>query len=184
MDDEQIIKLYWERAENAIDETKKKYGRYCFYIAYQILCSNEDAEEIANDTYLKVWNTIPPNCPNPLKGYVGMISHQLAINRYDERTADKRGGGQFNLVLDELSECVSDSSFDMGETLALQSALNKFLWSLPKKTRNIFVRRYWYVSSIAEIAEAYGMKESSVSVLMLRTRKKLKKFLQKEGFDL
>lgn len=184
MDDNQIVELYLKRSETAIDETKNKYDRYCHYIAYQILRNDEDAVEITNDTYLKVWETIPPNHPDSLKGYVGMICNQLAINRYDKQTADKRGGGQVTLVLDEIAECISNDYSDIINETALQNVLNKFLWSLPKKTRNIFVRRYWYVSSIAEIAKDYGMKESSVSVLMLRTRKKLKRFLQKEGFEL
>lgn len=186
MDDKQIVDLYWARSETAISETEKKYGRYCHYIAYRILYNNEDAEEVVNDTYLKTWNTIPPYRPDPLKAYVGLLCNQLALDRYDEKQAAKRGGGQLPLVLEELSECIPDRSdrADISESVALRDSLNKFLWSLPKKTRNIFVRRYWYVSSIAEIAEDFSMKESSVAMLMLRTRKKLRVFLSKEGFDL
>ncbi len=186
MEDKQIVDLYWARSETAISETEKKYGRYCHYIAYQILYDDEDAKEIVNDTYLKTWNTVPTNRPNPLKAYVGMLSNQLALDRYDEQNAARRGGGQLPLVLDELSECIPDNSnhTDIGESVALRDSLNKFLWSLPQKTRNIFVRRYWYVSSIAEIAEEYSMKESNVAMLMLRTRKKLKDFLNKEGFEI
>lgn len=132
-DDKQIVELYWERSEKAIDETKKKYGRYCRYIAFQILRNDEDAEEIASDTYLRVWRTIPPNRPNSLKGYIGTICSRLAFNRYDSLTADKRGGGQLPLVLDELSECVSGENFDVADEIALKNALNKFLLSLPKK---------------------------------------------------
>ena len=184
MEDKQIVDLYWERSEDAIVETDKKYGRYCHYIAYQILSDNEDAEEIVNDTYLKTWNTVPPNRPDPLKGYVGMISNRLALDRYDAKTAEKRGGGQMPAVLHELSECIpdSDSGDDIGQSVALRDALNRFLRSLPKKTRTIFVRRYWYVTPISEIAEEFGMKESNVAMLMLRTRLKLKEFLGKEGF--
>ena len=184
MEDKQIVDLYWERSEDAIAETDKKYGRYCHYIAYQILSDNEDAEEIVNDTYLKTWNTVPPNRPDPLKGYVGMISNRLALDRYDAKTAKKRGGGQMPAVLHELSECIpdGDSGEDIGQSVALRDALNRFLRSLPQKTRTIFVRRYWYVAPIAEIAEEFGMKESSVAMLMLRTRLKLKDFLGKEGF--
>ena len=186
MEDKQIVNLYWERSETAISETAKKYGRYCHYIAYQILYSDEDAEEIVNDTYLKTWNTVPPNRPDPLKAYVGLLSNQLALDRYDAYHADKRGGGQLPLVLEELAECIPDLSdaTEMGESIALRDALNRFLRSLPEKSRTIFVRRYWYVSSIAEIAQEYGMKESSVTVLLYRTRKKLKEFLHEEGFDL
>ena len=184
MDDKQIVELYWARCEAAIEETAKKYGRYCHYIAYQILSSDEDAKEVVNDTYLKAWNTIPPNRPDPLKPYVGTISRQLSLNRYEAQHAQKRDG-QVTLVLEELSECIpdSDSGGDMGESVALSDALSRFLWALPERTRYIFVRRYFYVSPIADIACAVGMKESAVTMLMLRTRKKLAQFLTKEGFD-
>ena len=185
MEDNQIVDLYWARSEEAITETDKKYGRYCHYIAYQILSNDGDAEEIVNDTYLKTWNTIPPNRPAPLKAYVGMISNQLALNRYEEKTAQKRGGGSLSLIYHELDECIADEgeSVDMGENLDLRDALNRFIWALPKRTRNIFVRRYWYASSMAEIAADYGMKENAVAMLMFRTRQKLKDFLRKEGFE-
>ena len=185
MEDKQIIELYFERSDSAISETEKKYGRYCHYIAYRILENDQDAKEIVNDTYLKAWNTIPPNCPNPLKAYLGMISRQLSLDRYEKYHTKKRGG-QVSLVLDELSECIPDisSNEDIGECVALRDALNKFVRSLSKKTQKIFVRRYWYTSSISEIAKDYGMKESSVTVLLLRTRTKLKEFLHKEGFDI
>ena len=185
MEDKQIVDLYFERSESAIAETDKKYGRYCHYIAYHILENDEDAKEIVNDTYLKAWNTIPPSRPDPLKPYVGMISRQLSIDRYEEYHAQKRAG-QVALVLDELAECIpdNDGGEDIGECVALREALNKFVLSLRGKAQNVFVRRYWYSSSISEIAKDYNMKESHVTVLLLRTRKKLKEFLHKEGFDL
>ncbi len=185
MEDKQIVDLYWARSETAISETAKKYGRYCHYIAYQILYNDEDAEEIVNDTYLKTWNTVPPRRPDPLKPYVGTISRQLALNRYEAQNAQKRGG-QVPLVLDELSECIPDhgSGSDIGESVALSDALDRFLGALPERTRNIFVRRYFYMSPVGEIAEDFSMKESNVTMLLFRTRKKLEKFLEKEGFDL
>lgn len=183
MEDKQIVDLYWARSEDAVAETQKKYGRYCHYIAYQILYSDEDAKEVVNDVYLKTWNTIPPQRPDTLKPYVGMISRQLALDAYEAQHTQKRGG-QVPLVLDELSECIPDHAdgAEIGESLALRDALNRFVRSLSDRTQNIFVRRYWYASSITEIAEEYSMKESSVTVLLLRTRKKLKDFLDKEGF--
>ena len=185
MEDRQIVDLYFERSESAISETDKKYGRYCHYIVYQILSDDECAKEVVNDTYLKAWNTIPPKRPDPLKPYLGMLSRQLALNKYEEQHAQKRGG-QMALVLDELSECISEGKggIDIGDSLALREALNKFVWSLPRKTQKIFVRRYWYASPICEIAQEYSIKESNVTVLLLRTRKKLKQFLEKEGFDI
>ena len=185
MEDQQIVDLYFARSESAITETDRKYGRYCHSIAYNILEDHEDAKEIVNDTYLKAWNTIPPNRPAPLKPYVGMISRHLSLDRYEEYHTQKRGG-QVPLVLEELAECIpdNDSREDIGESVALKDALAKFIRSLPDKTQMIFLRRYWYASSVAEIAEEYGMRENSVNVLLHRTRKKLKDHLQKEGFDL
>ncbi len=185
MDDNQIVALFWSRDEAAITESGVKYGKYCHYIAYQILNNEEDAQEIVNDTYLKAWSTIPPRKPTSLKSYLGMIVRQLSANRVDRITAEKRGNGQLPLVLDELSECIPAEREDCKiEAAQLQEALNRFLHSLPKKTCNIFIRRYWYVSSISEIAKEYGMKENSVTVLILRTRNKLKDFLLKEGFEI
>ena len=185
MEDKQIVDLYFKRSDTAISETEKKYGHYCHYIAYRILENDEDAEEIVNDTYLKAWNTIPPNRPDSLKAYMGMISRQLSLDRYERFHAQKRNG-QTELLLDELAECIpdNDNGEDLGESIHLRDTLNRFVWSLPEKTRNIFIRRYWYSSSISEIAEEYAMKESNVTVLLLRTRKKLKCFLYKEGFHL
>lgn len=185
MEDKQIVELYWERSETAIAETEKKYGRYCHYIAYQILYNDEDAEQVVNDTYLKIWDTIPPQRPDLLKSYAGMISRQLALNAYEMQHTQKRGG-QVPLVLDELSECIpgSANSADMGDNIALSDALDRFIRSLPRRTRNIFVRRYFYMSTISEIAEDYSMKESNVTMHLLRTRRKLAQFLKKEGFDI
>lgn len=185
MDDTQIVDLYWARSETAIAETEKKYGRYCHYIAYRILNSDEDAREVVNDTYLKAWETIPPQRPSPLKPYLGTISRRLALNRYTAQNAQKRGG-QVALALEELAECIpnEDSGTELGESLALRQALNEFLRRLPRKTRKVFVRRYWYADTIAEIAEQYSMKESAVAMLLFRTRHKLKDYLEKEDFPL
>ena len=185
MEDREIVGLYLARSETAIAETDKKYGRYCHYIAYRILENDEDAREIRNDTYLKTWNTIPPNEPDPLKPYVGMISRQLALNAYEKRHTQKRGS-HTAILLDELRERVPDAAgtAEIGESLALRDALNRFVRALPVKAQRVFVRRYFYASTIAEIAREYGMKESSVSVVLLRTRQKLKIFLEREGFDL
>lgn len=181
MDDKQIVDLYWERSEEAIKETDKKYGRYCHYIAYRILGSDEDAKEVQNDTYLRVWNTVPPKRPDFLKAYVGTISRNFSLNRYESMRAQKRGG-QVDVLLCELNDCVADNSEDEAEeNQALCEALNRFLASLPRKTRRIFLCRYWYASDIAEIASEYAMSENAVSVLLYRTRQKLKKILEEEG---
>ena len=184
MEDKQIVELYWARSESAISETANKYGRYCHYIAYQILTNDEDAKEVVNDTYLKAWNTSPPQRPDPLKPYVGTISRQLALNVYKEQHTQKRGG-QVPLVLDELSDCIPnpENHENIGESIALSEALSRFLRALPQKTRNIFIRRYFYMSPVAEIARDFSMKESNVTMHLLRTRRKLEQFLKKEGFD-
>ncbi len=185
MEDKQIMALFWERSEAAISETTKKYGRYCHYIAYQILQNDADAEEVVNDVGLKLWNTIPPNMPKALKAYAGMLTRQLALDRFERQWAQKRGGGEIVLVLDELSECIPEGNggSDIGEDMALRDALNRFVRSLPKKTGKMFVRRYWYGSSLAEIAKEYGMKENHVGVLLFNARKKLKEYLSREGFE-
>lgn len=184
MEDVKILELYYQRNEQAIEETDQKYGRYCHYIAYQILTDDLTAEEVVNDTYLRVWNSVPPQYPNPLKPYVGTISRRISLDRVEYQNALKRGGGHLMAVLDELSECVSGDNEDLDQTIALKEALNSFLRSLPPTLRNIFVRRYWYTSSVAEIAREYAMKESTVSMILLRTRKKLRTHLEKEGIAL
>lgn len=182
MEDRQIVELYWQRDERAIAETHTKYGKYCHYIAFNILSNNEDAEEIVNDTYLKVWNRVPPDRPDPLKPYVGMISRQLAFNVYNARQTQKRGEGVSIAIL-ELEECIP-STGDIGESTAMSDSLNRFIEKLPTKTRRIFVCRYWYADPIAVIAKDFYMKESTVAMLLLRTRQKLKEHLEKEGFAL
>lgn len=184
MEDREIMELFRLRSEAALSETEKKYGRYCLYIAERILGSAADAEEIVNDAYLKAWNTIPPQDPESLKSYLGMLCRQLALDRYERDHAAKRGG-QTALVLEELEEVLPDGNGDdPGESAALTAAMDAFLASLPDRTRKVFLRRYWYAAPIAEIAAEYGMRESGVTVLLLRTRTKLKQFLEKEGFAL
>lgn len=182
MEDKQIVELYWARNESAIAETQAKYGRYCHYIAFNILSNNEDAEEVVNDTYLKVWNCIPTDRPDPLKPYVGMISRQLALNVYNAKQTQKRGTG-VSLAILELEECIP-SDGNIGESAALSDSLNRFIEKLPTKTQRIFVCRYWYADPIAVIAKDFSMKESAVAMLLLRTRQKLKAYLEKEDFSL
>ena len=184
MEDKQIIDLYWARSEFAIKETAAKYDRFCHYIAFRILNRDWDAEEVVNDTWLKTWNTIPKNRPASLKSYVGMICRQLAFNTYKRN--QRYPEGQFALALDELKECVSggDEITTMTENADLVVALNDFLRALPAKTRIIFLRRYWYCSSISELAKGFSMKESAVTMLLHRTRNKLKEYLERSGVSL
>ncbi len=181
MEDRDILDLFEKRDENAIAETARRYERYCRAIAYRILGDGTDADEIVNDTYLKTWNTIPPHRPDSLKSYLGMICRQLSYDRYDRTTAAKRGDGRMPLIFEELSECLPDGTADeIVDRIALRDALNRFLGSLSPKTRKVFLLRYWYVMSVAEIGERCGMKDGSVRMQLLRTRKQLKRFLKKE----
>ena len=183
MEDTRILDLYWERSEDAIVQTARKYGRYCYAIAYQILDSEVDAEEIVNDTYLKVWNNIPPERPQVLSSYLGMICRQLSLNRHRERNAKKRGGGRVEEATEELAYCLPSYDPDPVEALYLREALNRFLRDLPKQSRTVFLRRYWYFCSISDIARDCAMRESAVKMTLLRTRKRLKDFLRKEGIE-
>lgn len=186
MDDLQIIELYHARNENAIRETSAKYGNYCFRIAHQILNSPEDAEECVNDTWLRTWQSIPPARPTNLKFFLAKITRNLACNRYNARKSQKRGGGEYALALEELDEIVADMNNVETELekKALSNSLDMFLHSLPQRQCNIFIRRYFYLQSTAEIADFYGLKESNVLVILSRTRQKLKKHLEREGYFL
>ena len=186
MDDKEIIDLYWERSELAISETDLKYGRVCNRVAYRVLSNVEDSEECVNDTYLKAWSVIPPTRPVKLMAFLVKITRNLALNRYEKSTAEKRGGGEVNLVLDELSECIPDpnSVENQIDNRLLVDKLNEFLEGLQPDARRIFLRRYWEVCSIREIAELYSISESKVKVSLFRTRGKLRSFLEQEGIAL
>lgn len=186
MDEKQIIELYWARSEQAITETDKKYGRLCYGIAFRILDSREDSEECVSDTYLRTWNAIPPCRPNKLAAFLARITRNLALNRYARYSAEKRGGGEVPLALEELAECIPAQNLveRNAEEGFLKDALNRFLGGLQPETRKIFLRRYWNLSSVSEIAQCYGISESKVKTSLFRTRGKLRSFLQKEGITL
>jgi RNA polymerase sigma-70 factor (ECF subfamily) len=181
--DSRIVELYWARSEQAIDETEKIYGRYFYDIAYGILRDDEDSKEIVNDTYIKAWNNIPPERPKNLKAFLGRITRQLSINRLEKNLAKKRGGGQYVLALEEIEECIPDRDNDV-DTEELRNALNRFLRSLPDEPRRVFIRRYWHMSTISEIARDFSMSESKVKSMLMRTREKLKKYLLREGLSI
>ncbi|MDD4744576.1 MAG: sigma-70 family RNA polymerase sigma factor [Eubacteriales bacterium] len=181
MDDQAIIALFWARDEMAIGETKAKYGRLCRGIARNILGNEEDAEECENDTYLKTWQAIPPQRPAVLPAYLGRIARNIALNRWKAGQADKRGGGEVPLSLDELGDCVSgreDPDLDEGEVLA---AIERFLDSLEQADRLAFLLRYWQLEPVAAIARRMAWSESKVTSRLFRLRKRLKSQLEKEG---
>ena len=178
--DEAIVALYFDRSEEAIAACQVKYGKTCHTIAYNILHSDEDAEECVSDTWIRAWNAIPPEKPARLGAWLSTVTRRLALTRYEKKTAAKRYGGM-ETSLDELSECVSAGSLTLADEVALSNAINSFLASLPARTRMIFMRKYWYMDSIADIANALGMTESAVKVTLHRTREKFRKHLDKEG---
>ena len=178
--DEAIVALYFDRSEEAIAACQVKYGKTCHTIAYNILHSDEDAEECVSDTWLRAWNAIPPERPARLGAWLSTVTRRLALTRYEKKTAAKRYGGM-ETSLDELTECVSAGSLTLADEVALSNAINSFLASLPTRTRMIFMRKYWYMDSIADIAKALGMTESAVKVSLHRTREKFRKHLDKEG---
>ena len=186
MEDERILQLYFDRDEEAIPATAKKYGSYCTAIAKNILCNTEDAEECVNDTYFKTWTAIPPHRPRVLSAFLGKITRNLAFNRYKSRRADKRGGGELPLVLEELAEWVSgcESVEEALDYKALVEDINEFLSALPMKKRNIFVCRYFYTDSIEVIAREQGLSYAGVSMVLSRLRRNLHNYLTKRGYDL
>lgn len=184
MDDKGIVRLYFERNEQAIDETSKKYGKYCFSIANNILSNREDAEESVNDTYLDAWNSIPPHRPNSLSLFLGKITRRISIDLYRRKNAQKRGGGELALVLDELYQCIADEA-DVEkefEKMHLSEVINEFVKYLPRSEQKVFICRYWYMDSIQSISKRFGYSESKVRSMLFRTREKLRETLRKEGY--
>ena len=186
MDDQKILDLYWSRSEKAISVTAEKYGRYCYYIAHNILQNGEDSEECVNDTYLRAWNAIPPKRPGKLSAFLGKITRNLSLNRYEKRMAEKRGGGQIPFILDELLECIpsNNNTEQIAEDIIIRNTINRYLSALPAENRKIFVQRYWYLCSIKEISSNFGIGESKVKMILFRSRNELKNLLEKEGIVL
>lgn len=182
MEDSRIIDLYWQRSEAAIGETEKKYARYCHSISFNILHSKEDAEECVNDTWLNAWNAMPPRRPNCLSTFLGRITRNLSLDRFKRYNAEKRGGGQLELALDELDEVIPAAGVEEAiNEKELTRALDSFLGSLPREKRVIFVKRYWYFLPIKTIAEQTGTSEKQVNSALFRLRKGLKAYLEGEG---
>lgn len=183
MEDAQIIDLFWQRDESAIKETSNKYGNYCYSIAVNILTNAEDALEIVNDTYLSVWNSIPPHRPVNFSTFLGKITRRIAIDKWRERYAMKRGGGEISLILDELNDCVpSTQSVEHEiEITELAQTINDFVVSMSPIERRVFICRYWYCDSIPAIAQQFGFSQSKVKMILYRQRKRLLTCLEREG---
>lgn len=186
MNDSDIVDLYWRRSADAVTETQKKYGSYCYAIAFGCLGNAQDAEECVNDTWLKAWNAMPQNRPARLAPFVGKITRSLCFDRFRSSQAQKRGGGELPLVLEELSGCIPSvpSAAQAVEDAELAQLVNDFLHTLPARDCNIFLRRYWYAESLEDIAKRYKMKLNTVKTSLFRTRGKLRSFLETEGIIL
>lgn len=183
MDDKAILDLYWARSEKAISETDAKYGAYCFCIAYNILNNREDSEESVSDTYLAAWNSMPPKRPAILSAFLGKITRYISLDHWKKRSRLKRGGGEIELCLEELQDCVSgqestEEKMIRKETIA---AVNRFLSTLSETERKVFLCRYWYLDPVKDIAERFGFSQNRTSVLLRRIRQKLNTYLAKEG---
>ncbi|MBQ9132967.1 MAG: sigma-70 family RNA polymerase sigma factor [Clostridia bacterium] len=183
MDDERIIDLYWQRKEAAITETKAKYGRRCYAIAYNILHDRSDAEECENDTYLDAWESMPPHKPTALSAFLGAITRRISLDKWRRKTAQKRGG-EFAVSLEELEACIPDGKGidEQLSTESLAETISAFLYTLPETECDVFLRRYWHFDSIRSICARYGFGQSKVKMMLLRTREKLQTHLEKEGF--
>lgn len=183
MNDEQIVELYFARNEAAIAETKKKYSAYCMKIARNILGNELDCEECLNDTWLGVWRSVPPKRPSNLATYLGKITRNLSINRYKMKYAEKRAVNEFSVSLDELDECVpgGESVDSDDQIVSVGASINSFLHTQKVLDRKVFVCRYFYCDSVADIAERFDMSESRVKSLLFRMRTKLKTHLEKDG---
>ena len=181
MDDAKIIDLFWARNEEAILQTDKAYGRKLYVLANKILNNREDAQECVSDTYMKTWESIPPQRPNYFYAFLASICRHLSFHKLDWKLAAKRSAEVVTLT-QEMEMCIPDISRNQElEALELRRVMNAFLESLPKETRLIFLRRYWHVDTIAEIAARYGMTESKVKMQLSRTRAKLQTYLESEG---
>lgn len=185
MKDASIVKLYWERSEKAIIETDLKYGKLCRHLSDNILNNLADAEECVNDSYLAVWNAIPDARPENFSAFLCRIVKNLSFKRLEHITAQKRKP-EMLVSLEELQDCISSSanpqaSYDAAE---LAEVISNFLRKQDELSRNIFLRRYWYYDSVKCIANVYGMKEERISQILFKIRKKLRKHLEQEGYNI
>lgn len=184
MEDEQIIELFFKRDENAVEQTKNKYNKYCSSIAEKMLNCHEDAEETANETWFAAWNSIPPHKPECLRTFLGKITRNISLKKIRSDNAFKRGSDNYRIVYEEIEDWLvsSDKPEENIDERELADIINKFLESISETERNVFVRRYWYMQSVSEIAEYHHFSESKVKSLLFRIRKKLHMKLKKERY--
>lgn len=184
MEDRRIVDLYWNRDEDAILHTQRKYGGLCQTIANNILGNPQDAEECVNDAYLKVWNSIPPERPESLLGFLSRVVRNISLDKYRFNRAEKRSRGA-DIMFSELEECLSDESVAvLSEDEGIVDAINRFLKTLDQENRILFVRRYYYMDSNETLTKTFGMNDNTIRQRLFRMRENLKKFLEKEGIGL
>ena len=184
MNDRQILQLLFDRVEAAIDALARRFGQRLYAIAMNILCSSRDAEECVNDTYLALWNAIPPERPDPLCAYIYRVGRNIALKKHRDTTAQIRNSS-YDLSLEELAGCIPDDSiWETLDTRELGRCIDRFLDTQTKENRVIFLRRYWFGDSVKAVARDMGMKEGAVSVRLNRLRRALKDHLSKEGYTL
>ena len=182
MEDQKIIKLLWQRAESAIAALSAKFGKRLMSIAMNILGVRQDAEETVNDTYLAVWNTVPPRQPDPLAGYVYTTGRNISLDRLKYNTAEKRDS-RYDVSIDELANCIPAPALEESvEARELGLAINRFLETVSAHNRALFLRRYWFGDSVQEIANDLGLRENAASVRLGRLRMQLREHLMKEGY--
>lgn len=186
MNDISIVELYWKRSEQAILETSNKYGKLCHGISYNILRNEQDAEECVNDTWLRAWNSMPPNRPSRLSIFLGRITRNLSLDKYRCYSAEKRLMTRTAEALEELEECISggDNVSEAVMEMVLTESIERFLNTTSEEKRNIFIRRYWYLDSIKDISMAYGITENKTTAILFRMRGQLQKHLVREGIEL
>lgn len=185
MEDQEIIALYWARSEDAIRQTSDKYAPYCGGIIRRVLGDGRDAEECLSDTWLGAWNAMPPQRPRYMPAFLGRIARNTALDRYSYNSAQRRNDGGFEAVLEELADCVG--GLPMEETLDLRQlgeAISAYLEQTAPAVQLVFLRRYWYCDTIAELAAATGFTQSKIKSMLRRTRQGLRAYLVKEGYDL
>lgn len=181
MEDEQIVSKFWERDEDAVAQTSKKYGSMCRSIAYGILHNSEDTNECVNEALFKAWNTIPPERPLFLSAFLAKIVRNLALDRLRFSSRKKRGADNSAVVFEELQECIPDSGGNISDDFEIREVLNKFIGELSEENRLLFMRRYWYMRSVKDIARELSVSESKVKTRLFRIRNELKQYLEKEG---
>lgn len=184
MEDQQIVALYWQRDQLAIEQTERKYGSYLTKVAYNILRDLEDCAESVNDTYMAAWNAMPPHSPQSLCAFLSKLTRRISIDLLRKKQSAKRGGGEYEMSLEELSQCLPGGNDPEAEAngRALARSIECFLRDIPEKNRNAFIGRYFYMDPVKEVARYCGLTESNTKVLLHRTRTALREYLEKEGF--